>query len=38
MKFGKRKGPKKKKPLGLLHYLHEKLTTHIIRRHKKGER
>ena len=38
MKFGSKKKRGKKKPLGLLHYLHEKLTTHIIRRHKKGER
>jgi hypothetical protein len=35
-RFGKKKG--KKKPLGLLHYLHEKLTKHIVRRHKSGER
>jgi hypothetical protein len=36
-RFGKKKKGKKK-PLGLLHYLHEKLTKHIVRRHKNGER
>jgi hypothetical protein len=34
----RKKGPKKRKPLRLLHWLHEKLTNHIVRRHKGGER